>query len=205
MGTLAETITQVRLRVKDQYKNEFTDTDMVNLTVEVLGQVYETLRSMESNLLITEYSFNTVAGTSDYTLTGVRDIISGSIWIDKDNPLTLQFLSEGTIDAALPQFYTVLPSGQIRLIATPDAEYLVTLGYFAQPTVPTLAGLATYNLPWDGIWNRAIMRSLVVECLTILERGIGVAAAQAQHAWDEATMNTYTRGVMRRTKKGNFI
>ena len=79
MGTLAETITQVRLRVKDQYKNEFTDTDMVNLAVEVLGQVYETLRSMESNLLITEYSFSFRSFTlhGPIFVTGERAVLAG--------------------------------------------------------------------------------------------------------------------------------
>ena len=204
MGTLATTLSSVRLRIKDKYKNEFSDAELIEITIEVMEQVHEALRHMESNLVISTSTFSTAEGVSDYPLTGLEDIISGSIWVYSETPLALRMLPEEAVEDGTPESYMILPSNEIRLVPTPDKVYTVTLTSCLQYTLPTVATLNTYDFPWEGIWDRAIMRSIVLECLTILERAIGVPAAQAGHAWDEATMATYARGIIRRTQRGRL-
>lgn len=204
MGTLLTTFNSVRLRIKDKYKNEFSDSELIEFTEEVMEQVHEALRRVESNLVISTSTFTTTAGVSDYPLTGLADIISGSIWVYSETPLALRMLPEEAVENGTPESYTILPSNDIRLTPTPDAVYTVTLTSCLPFTAPTLATMNTYDFPWEGIWDRAIMRSIVLECLTILERAIGVPAAQAGHAWDEATMATYARGIIRRTQRGRL-
>jgi hypothetical protein len=204
MGTLLTTLSSVRLRIKDKYKNEFSDEEMLEIVVEVMEQVHEALRTMQSNLVIDTTTFSTVSGVSDYT-TGLYDILDGSIWVHSAAPLELIMAPVEEADPAVPIGYMVLPSGDIRLVPTPDDVYTITLTSCTPFVAPTLATMNDYDFPWEGLWNRAILRIIVVECLTILERAIGVPAAQAAHAWDEAVMATYNRGIVRRTRKGRMF
>lgn len=204
MGTLSTTLNSVRLRIKDKYKNEFSDADLIDLVIEVMEQVHETLRHKESNLVLSTSTFDTIAGVPDYTLVGIHDVISGSIWVDSEEPLKLLMMPTEAVENSTPVYYTILTNGDIRLTPTPDAVYTVSLTSCAQYTIPTVATIDTYDFPWEGIWDRAIMRSVVLECLSVLERAIGVAAAQAGHAWDEAMMATYARGIIRRTMRGRL-
>lgn len=204
MGTLSDMLSSVRIRIKDKNKNEFTDEELITLTVELMDQVYEALRRMESNLVIKTSTFNTVANITTYTFSGATDYIPN--WRNLDTPaLELLMAPLETMDPGQPVYYTILPSGEVTLTPTPDDVYVVSITNCEQYTPPTVATMDTYDFPWAGIWNRFILRSLVLECLSILERSVGVAAAQAGSAHDEAVIATYTHGVVRRTRKGRLF
>ena len=204
MGTLNDVLTLTRVRIKDRYKNEFPDSELILMVGEVMDQVYDDLCNMESNLVIQDTTFTTVSGVDEYVLSDIGQIVHGSLWIDSTTPLELKVLPSNYVEPSYPLYYSLLPDSKIKLTATPDDAYQISLSYCNLYTKPTLADLATYNFPWEGIWDKAIARTLVVECLTILERGVGVAAAQASNAWDYAANETYKRGTVRRMIKGNL-
>lgn len=204
MGTLSTTLDSVRIRIKDRYKNEFTDEELIILVTEIMEGVHENLRRMESNLVLETSDLATVSGTSTYALTGIDDIVE--VWCNYDEePLTLLMIPVEPMDSARPVYYTMLPSGELKLTPTPDAVYTLAITNCNHFTAPTSDTLNTYDFPWSGIWDRAIMRALVLECLSILERSVGVASAQAQAAHDEAVIQTYTHGIIRRTRRGRLF
>ena len=206
MGTLADTIKTVRLRIKDQKKTEFTDLELLDLTTEIMDQVFKELQTMESNLLIKPGSIQCVANTSTYTFAEADSFVSGGVWIDDpDSPLSLSMRTDEPVEPNRPEMYALLPTGEVQFVPTPNADYLVNVLYFENYTAPTEDTLATYDFPWLGLWNRAIMRNLVMECLAILERSLGTAAIQAGDAWDEAMMATYQHGHLIRSKRGRMF
>jgi len=206
MGTLLDTFTSTRLRVKDQYKNEFTDSDLLDLTNEILDQVFEELRRLESNLVLEPSSITTEEGVDTYALGNVKNITDGSVWIaDIATPLQLVVEPVETELANIPRFFALTGDGQVKFYPTPNAVYTVNFMFPNSFVAPTLATLDTYDFPWLGLWNRAILRSLVLECLTILERNLGVAIAQAENAWTEAALVTYSHGRIRRTNRGRLF
>ena len=60
-----------------------------------------------------------------------------------------------------------------------------------------LTGYDDDDLPWGGIWNRAIERMVVVEALEILELDNSRQAIFAGIEWDKAMTMTYARGIRR--------
>lgn len=206
MGTLSTALDSVRLRIKDQYKNEFTDEELIVLTTDIMYQVQEALRRMESNLTISGITMDIVEGVSTYPLTGIRNIVDQSVWIlDKAYPLQLLIDPPQDLDDGVPRFFILNPNETITFIPLPDQDYTVKLMCQSDFVEPSLADLATYDFPWSGIWDRAIMRSLVLECLAILERSVGVAVAQAESAWNQAVIKTYDHGRIRRTSRGRLF
>ena len=206
MGTLADIFKSVRLRIKDQKSTEFEDTDLLTLVLSTLGQVQQELKQLESNLLIKSGSIQCVADQSTYTFAEADSFVNGSVWIDDPAmPLTLSMRSDVPADPNRPESYALLPSGEVQFSPTPNADYLVKVLYFERPTWPGEDDIATYDVPWLGIWNRAIEYSLTLECLSILERYIGTVAVQAGDAWDEATVDTYAQGHIVRSNRGRMF
>lgn len=207
MGTLLETFNSVRLRIKDQYKNEFTNADLLIISSEVLTQVQDQLAVLESNLVMQPTKFDTVANVDTYTVTGLGSIIYGGVWIDKEYPLSqlVMPIEDVTTDNSQPTFYRMLADGSMLLYPTPDQGYTVTVVNTTAFTEPTEATLDTYDIPWQGIWNKAVMRAMVVECLTILERSVYIAAVQAEDAWSAAVQATYAYGMVKRTRRGGMF
>lgn len=206
MGTLAKALQKVRLRIKDQKKTEFADSELLDLTIDIMDQVFKKLKRMESNLLIKSGSIQCVAGTSTYTFAEAKNLVDGGVWIDNpDSPLVLSMRLDDEADNNRPEKFALPATGEIKFLPTPNADYLVNTLYFEDYVVPTEDTLATYDFPWSGIWDAAIERSLVMECLAILERSISMAAILAGDAWDEATMETYTHGHIVRSKRGRMF
>jgi len=207
MGTLATVLNSVRLRIKDQYKNEFTDDELIVLTIEVMDLVYETLRTMESNLVVDKITIPTVADVAEYPLPGVMVIAHRGVWIDEQKPLAkiITPFDLGYTETGSPEYYMLTTDNSLKLLPTPDKEYEVTVVCTEGYLQPTMETFDTYDFPWTGVWNRAILRGIVVECLGILERSVAIPAVHAQEAWDSATVASYNRGRIPRTNQGRLF
>jgi len=204
MGTLKTRLDRVRLRAKDIEKIKFTDDQMVSLANDVQERIFKYLSALESNLVLTQSSFDTVISQSEYTLATSTGLVFDSLW--ENDPL--QPLAKATqlpVDSyeGAPDRYIEKATGVVELYPTPGDVRTFNYQYYAKPV-----DFTDYNvddIPFLGIWDEALERAMVVEVFEILERDISRVAMLSQDAWDYATQQTMNRGVMRRMVKGSYI
>lgn len=205
MGTLLTAMSAVRLRIKDPYKTEFSDADLLVLVNDALQQIHSELKRIESTLIIEEGSISCIIGEQNYTFADSFNIVEDSVYIDDQlYPLTQVSTLQATETDAQPTEYRLMPDGSISVWPTPDEEYLINLQYFAELTEPTDSDYLTYDFPWLGIWNQAITSMTALAALVILERSLGPLAIQSEQDWVSAMQKTYNRGRIRRVAKGNL-
>lgn len=210
MSSLISKINTVRIRIKDKKVNEFPDADLAAIANSVLHRVHDTLVAVESNLVLATGTVSCLAETSEYVLADegidTNTLIEDSLWIDDyENPLTAVLRTDLDEESGTPEEYAYLPNGSIKLFPTPDEACTLHVTYVEELTEVTEGTLNSYDIPWQGLWDQAIERALVVECLTILERSIRIAAVSAADAWTIALNKTYKRGHFRRFKKGRLF
>lgn len=204
MGTLKSQLDKVRLHIKDTAKTKFTDESLITLADEVRIRIDRLLESMESNLVFTQTSFDTVVGTTDYTLATTKGLADESVWIDSpEYPLAM--VTELPVDGATgnPDRYALLPNGNISLYPEPSEVVTISYSYYAESTPFT--SYTDDNIPYLGIWDEALERAVTIECMEILERDVSRVAVLASDAWIQATQKTVQRGCRRRRSKGSYV
>ena len=204
MGTLAVKLNKVRLHIKDLDKTKFSDDELLLLANDIRSRIDRLLESMESSLVFTQASFNTEVGVLDYTLATTKGLADESVWItDPEYPLTLVTWIPTDGATGTPSRYALLPDGNISLYPTPDEVQTVGYSYYAESTPFT--SYTTDDIPYFGIWDEGLERTVTLEALEILERDISRVSILANDAWMQATQKTVLRGCRRRQSKGSYI
>lgn len=204
MGTLGTKLDKVRLHIKDTDKTKFTDAQLVILAEDVRSRIDRLLESMESNLIFTQATFDTVVGTTDYTLATLKGLADETVWIsDPEYPLTLvtQLPTDGATGS--PTRYALLPDGNISLYPEPNTIETISYGYYAESTPFT--DYVTDDIPYFGMWDEALERIVTLEALEILERDVSRVSILANDAWMAAIQKTVLRGCRRRQSKGSYV
>jgi hypothetical protein len=204
MSTFNTLKSRIRLRIKDRYSTEFSDTELADLVNSAILDAFEALKGIESSLVIKSSTVSCSAGVSDYEAIGLSSIIAGCIWIgDPDSPLEINVRPDIVLGASEVTSY-YMNNGRLRLTPAPVEDCTLNYLYFEKPEEITELNIETYELPWSGTWDKAIELNVVLECLNILERSISNIAILANSAWSNALNDSYTLGCLTRRMRGNF-
>jgi len=183
MGTLSTTVDKVRIRIIENKTRFFSDDDFLSLANDSIQEIFDELVGMECKL-VANYSEQTlVAATAEYTITGIDTLIPEMVYVDEVevpvyDPLRPDELSYEQTSTGI-KFYNH-DDGQDALI------------WYWGP-VPVLTDFDNDDLPWEGIWNNAIMRSLVVETKEIRTKKVNNTAALATSAAEKAMNRSVAR------------
>lgn len=193
MGTLASTIANVRIRIRESKTHYFSDDDFIVLANDTLVLIFDQLAGIECKLALTEMTFVVTEAVASYPLSGLVSIAPALVYLDKAevpvyNPLISDVIS-----------YKETTSG-IDFFNHKGATAVVS--YWGPLPVLTAVG---DTLPWEGIWDAAIMRSMVVEANEIRSRKNNNAAALASIAFNHAlSLSVVKKGTIPRTIKGTL-
>lgn len=204
MGTLKTVMDSIRIRTRDAYKAQLTNEQLVVLINDVLVNVNDALRGLECVLVFDEYQkVDLTAGVSYATPSFEhRGIVLGSANIE-GSPLALDAQPKFEIETGEPISY-YMKGSVVHVYPTPDINYELTASFWKASDVMLAAEYDTANLPYDGIWDNAIMRASVVDAMEIRERDISRLAALADVAWEQALGESLEQGVIQRSMQGMY-
>lgn len=173
--TYLQAVNNVLLRLRE----EAVGSVQQNTYSQLVGQfVNDALRSVSDsydwNSLTTSLTFNTVAGQSDYTLTGFGERFKVIDFLNKTQGVEMSKQTKGWIDAqqhlataqnAAPFYYTfsgVDANGDtiVRVFPTPDAAYSIRLQAYV-PQLPLAGDADKINIPAEPVILAAFARAIV--------------------------------------------
>ena len=203
MGTVKTCGDKARLKVQD-VKIDYLDPDVLGFMNDILENIYQTLVNVSSNLVYAIGNVITVADTEEYTPSFSFDgFLREGSWLDGEDTFLAQVSETDKIKwdysstTSQPEAFYVTEDGKVGYLWVPDAVYTVHHAYWKPLTA--LTDYDANDLPWGGIWNRAIQRLLIVELLGIpskenvgkIEKQLGLVGIE----WDKAMSMVYQRGV----------
>ena len=203
MGTLKTAIDLARIKTRTTNKiSPFSsNSDLVLIVNGILEEIYQTLVSVQSNLVYDEGTVTTTADTGEYTpsFTTKGGFLHEGSWVDGEDTY-LSLVSEADkikwdYDSSTnqPEAFYLTADGKIGYLWVPDDTYTIHHLYWKPYT--ELTSYDDDDLPWEGIWNKYIERMLIVEMLEILESDNSRQAILAENEWDHAMNLVYNRGI----------
>jgi len=190
MGTLASAIENIRIRIRENRTQYFSDDDFIVLANDTLVLVFNQLVGIECKLAVTETSFAVTEAEANYPLTDLVSIVPALVHLDNVevpvySPLNPDVVSYKETETGLT-FYNHVGADAV-------------VSYWGPLPVLTAA---SETLPWGGFWDSAIMRSMVVEANEIRSRKNNNAAALASIAFSQAlSLSVAKYGTIPRTIK----
>jgi hypothetical protein len=202
VGTVKTYGDRARVKIRDTNSQQFSDSDLLGIINGIVENIYQTLVDISSNLVYAEDTITTVADTAEYTPSFEFDgFLRDGSWVDGEDLYLVQVPESDKIkwdygtSTNQPEVFYVTEDGKIGYLWVPDDAYTIYHTFWKPLTV--LTGYDDDDLPWGGIWNRAIERMVVVETLEILELDNSRQAIFAGLEWDKAMAMTYARGIRR--------
>lgn len=204
MGTVATYCDRARNKLGDINRSKFRDPEVLGVLNDILETIYQTLVNISSNLVYAVGTVSTTADTAEYTPSFSFDgFLREGSWVDGEDTYLCQVSEVDKIKwdysstTNQPEAFYITEDGKIGYLWVPDDTYTIHHTYWKPLTAIT--NYTADTLPWNGIWNRAIERLLVIELLEIVGINSARHSAFAQTEWNKALVMTYTRG-MRREK-----
>ena len=210
MGTVATHGDLAGVKIRDTAYNQFSTTARLGMINDILESIYQTLVNMESNLVYAEGTVTTEADVGEYTPDFSFDgfLIDGS-WVDGEDTYLVQVNEADKVGfdygstTNQPEAFYLTEDGDIGYLWVPDDEYTIYHQYWLPLTA--LTDYDTDDLPWGGIFNRAIQRLLVVEMMEVLEWDNSRQALLAEIEMNKAMNMVYVRGVRQRKVVSNMF
>jgi hypothetical protein len=215
MGTLKTTGDRVLRRLRDSGKNIYAENDVMDAANLAIDLIHGELVSVESVLVLSHTTITTADSTAEYDLNSGtwHSIPLDSVWLDGETeylpqapePSRAGMDYEDSTDTGQPEYFFVTEGGKIGFLATPDDAYTVHV-YFNLPA--SSFHVSTYDdddLPFAGIWNRAIEELIMAELLNLEELPSAFRMGMGSNAWNQAMRATYERGIRRRAAQHDMF
>lgn len=216
---VADLIPQVRRWVRDEDKAIWTDDLHIAATYnQQLLTVWNTLKEIESLLIVQTEEVDLVAGTREYTpATDYAEPIWDLCRLSVDGYVGEEGLRRyNTLDAvhftesAPPAGFYDDGAGNIGMLPTPDdaATYVLVFRSFAPAPIITedAAGIAAdLDVPWADRWYLTLARMTQITLEAEAERSTAQTAGLLQMAWDQSMIRTYQHGVIHRAVETGFF
>lgn len=202
MGTLATQADKAGVKARDSSYLQFIKDVRLGMVNDILEDIYQTLVNVSSNLVYAEGTQTVTDGVMEYTPTFDHNgFLRDGSWVDGEDVYMQQVSEADKIKwdygntTNQPEVFYVTEDGKVGYLWVPDDTYTIHHQYWKPLTV--LDDYDADDLPWDGIFNRFIMRALTVEMLEILERDNSRQAIFAEIENNKALNLVYARGVRR--------
>lgn len=210
MGSVATCADRARTKIVDVSRGSFLDPEVLGVLNNILETIYQTLVNVSSNLVYGIGTVVTVADTAEYTPSFSFDgFLREGSWVDGEDVYLTQVSETDKIKwdysstTSQPEAFYVTEDGKVGYLWIPDDAYTIYHTYWKPLTA--LTNYTTDNLPWNGIWNRAIERLLVVELLEIMGKDSTRQASLVSFEWDKAMNMVYQRGIRREKVVSNMF
>jgi len=193
MGTLSTVIEKVRLRIRENKTQFFVDNDFMSLANDSMDLFSSALMDVECKLAANDTSFSVVSTTADYAIADKSFIVPGYIFLDgapipKYSPLNPEQLSY--LDTVLG----------LTLYNHAAGDMVV----YYWPVITEFTAVSD-TIPYDGVWDQALMRSLVVESKEIRKHNPQNVASLATQAYIAALAKSIAKyGTFERSMKGSL-
>ena len=199
MGTVATIGDRARLKI-GEITPRFVDENLLGIINTILETIYQSLVSVNSNLVYGVGDVTTTASTAEYTPSFSFDgFLTEGSWVDGEDTYLAQVSEADKIKwdygstTSKPEAFYITEDGKIGYLWVPDDAYTIHHTYWKPLTALTV--YLTDDLPWGGIWNRVIKRLLIVELLEIVKQPVANQMSLAQTEWDKAMVMVYRRGI----------
>jgi uncharacterized protein YneR len=194
MSTLASTITNVRIRIRENKTNYFSDADFIVLANDTIKSFFDSLVGVECKLVMESSQQTLTAAITDYTLTGIVSIVPLHVYINS-SPIPVY-------DPMKPEEVSYKQNATGITFYNHSDDDVANVDYWGP--LPVLTDV-NETLPWDGDWDQAIMRALVVETKEVRDKQVNNVAALATIAYEQALSLSVTKhGSVPRMIKGTL-
>jgi len=206
MGTVATICDRARNKIADP-KIRFLDKNVLGIVNDILETIYQTLVNVNSNLVYAIGTITTIADTAEYTPSFSFDgFLRNGSWVDGEDVYITQVSEIDKIKwdysstTNQPEAFYVTEDGKVGYLWVPDDAYTIYHTYWKPFTA--LTDYSADDLPWGGIWNRAIGQLVEIELLETANnpqwqkkilRKLSLAKAER----DRVISMVYRRGVRR--------
>ena len=198
MGTLSTVVSKVRLRIKENKVQFFTDTDLVSLINDQIGYAFDKMKNIECKAIITTTDLTLIAGTQSYALTDYFGLVSDRVFTKSGDFVPL--FSEFNQDAFS---YKPTTTGVDFFNHVGDEEVVVD-SWQTKPEL-NVVDLATVDIPYGGYWDLAITRAVVVETQEVREHDNSRTSVFANEEADNALYAIFERyGIIPRRMRGTL-
>lgn len=196
MGTLSTAIEKVRLRIKENKVQFFTDADLMSLFNDEVYRAYSLMKNIECKAIINVNEITLVDGTQSYAISDYAGLVSNRVFTDIGD--SIPRYSEFDED----RFSYKATATGIDFFNFTDAQEVIVDSW---QTVPELTVVADDDIPYEGYWDIALMRAIVVECQEVREHDNSRTSIFAQTTMDDALYSIFERyGVIPRVMRGTL-
>jgi len=206
--TVQELIKSVRYRIRDTDQTNFIDDEIITYLNELLNGCYSTMQNVESVLVFGEDKIQLIKEQPCYDVPFEHNgFLDEGVWIGGSvkplvrttYPAIAPFLESGAGSGIPGQYY--LKDGQVCLFPPPreDGELNVV---FWNPFEPLNQGSV---IPWEGYWDKYLVKATTIECLERQERDVSQQAIMVAGLFDEAIGEIMKLGVRSRRMRSDMF
>lgn len=198
MGTLNTALVNIRMRIKEDKVQYFTDTNLVSIINDYIHRAYDLMKGIECKLIMNVNEITLASGQTDYPITDFAGIVDHMVL--NSNRDSIPQYSEFSPEA---YSYKEYASG-IQIFNGVAGDTIIVYSWQIIPELD-VADRVTANLPFNGVWNEAIIRAVVVECQEIREHDNSRTSVFAKEAEDNALYASCERyGLITRSMVGSL-
>lgn len=219
MTELADLIEIARIdaRVSSTRSNLITDAQIVTLTNPILQECRRKMVEVESNLVYDHTTVDTVADTGEYLISSfITDglhsgFMQDGVWIDGEDWFLIDGKEEEKIyydidnSTNQPERYYLTSDGKMGFLWIPDDVYTVNIQYWLPLTKLTNTTGADGTVPWDGIWDEYVTKSIEYRIRRIYERDISIVALELVGIEAQAMQEVFRKGIRVRSSQSDMF
>jgi hypothetical protein len=198
MGTLDTAIGKIRLRINENKVQFFSDADIVSLINDQIRYAYNLMKGIECKAIININKILLVEGTAEYLIDDLRGVVSGQVLDTNGSSIPLYN------DLYPESFSYQLTATGIKFFNFVDSDEVIVYSWKSLPEL-NVANKATADLPFEGFWDDAITRAVIVECQEVREHDNSRSSVFASQASEDALFDISEHyGVISRTMRGTL-
>ena len=198
--TVAQLIESVRYRIRDTDATNFGDDELIVYLNELLNGCYSTMQNVESILIVEEATIPLLEGQACYDVPFEHNgFLDDGLWIEGKTTYLKRttrdrvgpYLDSGSPSIGAPLWY-YMNDDQLCLYPAPREDGILHVTFWVPwPGVSN----TSQEIPWGGLWDKYLVKAVVVECLERQERDVTQAATQVWGMFNEAITQVMNRGV----------
>ncbi len=183
MGTLSNVVAKVRLYIREETTEYFSDANFISMANDILNSFYDDMRSINCKAIMNSVITVLSAGTDTLDIDSKDAIVLHGVYADGAN-LVPEY------SELYPDRFSYTETATGLLFHNQGTEKIIAYYWDKRPTV-----LTDINdpLPWDDEWDEALKWALILHCKMIRQYDVSITAIMANNARE----NTLARVVQK--------
>jgi hypothetical protein len=196
MGTLSSVVAKVRLHIREEATEYFTDANFISMANDILNSFYDDMRGVNCKAIMSSASTTLSASVDTLAIASKDAIVVHGVYADKTNLVP-------RYSELYPDRFSYIETSSGITFYNQGTEAIIAYYWDARPTA--LTALAD-TLPWDGEWDDALRWTLILTCKMIRQYDISTAAIMANNVRERALARMIQKhGALTYSLAGSYV